>query len=394
MPAGTVSPIHPCPDQLTRFVGVAADEDQVSRLMTALELLPDPRDRRGRRGRRYRLPSLIAVALCAVAAGARSYSSIADWTVGAPREVLSCLGIRFRVPSEATIRQVLGRVGGDGLDRILGRHLATAERSDRERVAVAVDGKTVRGARAGGAPAPHLVSPVTHTDGVVLGQCRTADRSNEIPTVRRLLRGLDLVGAVVTVDAMHTQKTTARCLREQCRAEYVMVVKAKQAGLLARIRDLPWGQVPVVWSDPVKLGHGREEVRSYKIVTVVRGLRFPYAQQAIEITRRRRRIGAGRWSVEVVYVICSLPREQAPPRLLASWIRGHRSIESKVYWVRDVTFDEDRSTVRAGHGPQVMATLRNVAISLHRRAGQSNIARACRQLAVNPHHAADLVLTS
>ena len=312
------------------------------------------------------------------------------------------MGIRYRIPSEATIRQVLGRVGGDGLDRILGRHLATAERSDRERVAVAVDGKTVRGARAGGAPAPHLVSAVTHTDGVVLGQCRTADRSNEIPTVRKLLRGLDLVGEVVTVDAMHTQKTTARCLREQCRAEYVMVVKANQPGLLARIRDLPWGQVPVVWSDPVERGHGREEVRSYKIVTVVRGLRFPYAQQAIEITRRRRRIGAGRWSVEVVYAICSLPCEQAPPRLLASWIRGHWSIENKVHWVRDVTFDwghlplagADRSTVRAGHGPQVMATLRNVAISLHRRAGQSNIARACRQLAVNPHHAADLVLTS
>lgn len=389
MPAGTVSPIDPFLDQLTRFVGGVADDEQVSQLMAALELLPDPRDRRGRR---YRLPSLIAVALCAVAAGARSFSSIADWAVGAPREVLAGLGIRFRVPSEATIRQVLGRVDGDGLDRVLGRHLASTVGSERERVAVAVDGKTVRGARVGGASAPHLVSAVTHAGGVVFGQCRTADKSNEIPTVRRLLRGLDLAGAVVTVDAMHTQKTTARCLREQCRAEYVMVVKANQPGLLARIRELPWDQVPVVWSDPIERGHGREEIRSYKAVTVTRGLRFPYAQQAIEITRRRRRIGADRWSTEVVYAICSLPCEQAPPRLLASWIRGHWSIENKIHWVRDVTFDEDRSTVRAGHGPQVMATLRNTAISLHRRAGKSNIAQACRRLAANPHHAADLVL--
>ncbi|WP_169847206.1 ISAs1 family transposase [Rhodococcus triatomae] len=361
--------------------------------MTALEVVPDPRDRRGRR---YSLPSLIAIALCAVAAGARSYSSIADWAVAAPREVLVRLGIRFRVPSEATIRQVLGRVEGDGLDLVLGRYLSDAGDNDSggERVAVAVDGKTVRGARAGEESAPHLVSAVTHTGGVVLGQCRTADKSNEISAVRRLLRGIDLVGAVVTVDAMHTQKATARCLRERCRAEYVMVVKANQPGLLARIRELPWEQVPVVWSDPLERGHGREEARIYKIVTVTRGLRFPYAQQVIEITRRRRRIGADRWSIEVVYAICSLPCEQAPPKLLARWIRGHWSIENRVHWVRDVTFDEDRSTVRAGHGPQVMATLRNTAISLHRRAGQSNIAQACRRVAVNPHRAVDLVLRS
>lgn len=97
------------------------------RLTAALELLPDPRDRRGRR---YRLPSLITIVLCAVAAGVRSYSSITDWTLGAPREVLSRFGIRFRVPSGATIRQVLGRVGRDGFDRVLGHHLATAERSE------------------------------------------------------------------------------------------------------------------------------------------------------------------------------------------------------------------------------------------------------------------------
>ncbi len=149
----------------------------------------------------------------------------------------------------------------------------------------------------------------------------------------------------------------------------------------------------MVWSDPLERGHGREEQRSYKIVTVARGLRFPYAQQAIEVTRLRRVIGTEEWSIEVVYAICSLPCEQAPPRLLASWIRGgHWAIENKVHYVRDVTFDEDRSTVRAGHGPQVMATSRNVVIGLHRRAGQSNIAQACRRLAANPHHAVDLVL--
>lgn len=388
MPAGTVSPIDPCLDQLARWTTTVADDAHLPALLTALEALPDPRDRRGRR---YRLPSLIAVALCAVATGARSFYAIADWVTGVPQEVLARCGIRFRIPSEATIRQVLGRIDGDTLDRVLSAHLAACTDATGC-VAVAVDGKTIRGARIGTTVAPHLVSAVTHAEGVVLGQCRTADKSNETPAVRRLVRGLDLAGAVVTVDAMHTQKTTARCLREQCRAEYVMVVKANQPGLLARVQSQPWEQVPVVWSDPLERGHGREEQRSYKIVTVARGLRFPYAQQAIEVTRLRRVIGTEEWSIEVVYAICSLPCEQAPPRLLASWIRGHWAIENKVHYVRDVTFDEDRSTVRAGHGPQVMATLRNVVIGLHRRAGQSNIAQACRRLAANPHHAVDLVL--
>lgn len=391
MPAGTVSLIDPCLDQLTRWSGVAADNMQVPDLLTALEDVPDPR---ARRGRRYRLPSLIVVALSAVAAGARSFYAIADWAAGASPQVLQRCGIRFRVPSEATIRQVFGRVDGDALDRVLGRHLAARAGTDTGRVAVAVDGKTIRGARTADRVAPHVVSAVTHGDAIVLGQRRTADKSNEIPTVRTLLRGLDIAGAVVTVDAMHTQKATARCLREQCRAEYVMVVKANQPGLLARVRDQPWEQVPVVWSDPVERGHGREESRSYKIVTVTRGLRFPYARQAIQIIRHRRPIGSETWSVEVVYAVCSLPCEQASPKLLASWIRGHWHIENKIHYVRDVTFGEDRSTVRAGQGPQVMATIRNVVISLHRRAGESNIARACRRLAVSPHHAVDLVLSA
>ncbi|WP_084721977.1 ISAs1 family transposase [Rhodococcus marinonascens] len=387
MPAGTVSPIDPCLHQLTRWGGVVTDT-RMQDLLTVLDEVPDPRDRRGRR---YRLPSLIAVALCAVAAGARSFYAIADWVAGAPREVLQRCGIRFRVPSEAAIRQVLGRIDGDTLDGVLVRYLAVDIGAEGGRTVVAVDGKTIRGARIGKQAAPHLVAAVTHGDAVVVGQCRTVDKSNEIPTVRKLLRGLDIAGAVVTVDAMHTQRATARCLREQCRAEYVMIVKANRPGLLARVRDQPWERVPVVWSDPVERGHGREEHRGYKILTIARGLRFPYAQQAIRITRRRR-IGTDRWSIEVVYAICSLPCEQAPPKLLAAWIRGHWHIENKVHYVRDVTFDEDRSTIRAGHGPQVMATLRNVAVSLHRRAGHANIAQACRRLAANPYRVADLVL--
>lgn len=391
MPAASVSPIDPRLGQFSQWKGAVADVAESSGLLAVLEQVPDPRDARGRR---YRLSSLLAVALCAVATGARSFYAIADWVGGVSPEVLKRLGIRFRVPSESAIRLAIGRVDGGVLDRVLGAHLAATATPPGQRLQVALDGKTVRGARNGDTVAPHLVAAITHDGATVLGQRRIDSKSNEIPAVRRLLATIDVAGAVVTVDAMHTQKATARYLRERCKADYVMTVKANQPRLLARVKSQPWAQVPVVWEEPVQRGHGREEQRSYKIVTVARGLAFPYAKQVAQITRRRRRLGTQTWSAEVVYVICSVPAEAAPARLLTAWIRGHWSIENKLHWVRDVTFDEDRSQVRVGNAPQVMATLRNTIISLHRRAGHTNIARACRRHAADPIRALNLILNT
>jgi hypothetical protein len=106
-------------------------------------------------------------ALRAVAAGARAFYAIADWAADVPRQVLERLGIRFRVPSEAAIRKVLGRVDGDTLDRVLGRHLAAATGAEDGRRVIAVDGKTIRGARTGdeaalgsGKPLVEVVAPI------------------------------------------------------------------------------------------------------------------------------------------------------------------------------------------------------------------------------------------
>ena len=152
MPAETVLPIDPCVDQLSRWSPLLRVDDVPSELLALLEQVPDPRDRRGRR---YRLPSLLVLALSAVAAGARSFYAIADWVSCASAEVLARVGIRFRVPSESTIRLTLGCLDGDGLDRVLGGYLSKTRHQEGERVAVAIDGKTVRGARTADALAIH-----------------------------------------------------------------------------------------------------------------------------------------------------------------------------------------------------------------------------------------------
>jgi len=121
-----------------------------------------------------------------------------------------------------------------------------------------------------------------------------------------------------------------------------------------------------------------------KLVQAPSNISFPNVGLAIELTRRRKPLRGHRWTTESVYLITDLDYQQSTPALLADAQRGHWGIENRLHWVRDVTFNEDLSQVRTGAGPQVMATLRNLAISVHRRTGATNIAAACRHVSRHP----------
>ena len=121
-----------------------------------------------------------------------------------------------------------------------------------------------------------------------------------------------------------------------------------------------------------------------KVTAVAAGLAFPHAAQAIQVVRRRRRRGTKKWSRATVYAITSLTATQASPAGLAAIIRGHWMIEDRLHWVRDLDFDEDRSQIRTASGPRVMATLRNLAITILRLAGHASIAAGLRYQARRP----------
>src|SRR5580658_634448 len=192
-------------------------------LLDLLAQVPDPRKRRGRR---HPLAGLLAVGIAAVIAGSRSFAAIGQWAADAGPEALAVLGAARGPAEESTFRRAFALVSADVLDQVLGAWLWTRAVPAGGRLVIAIDGKTVRGAKSKEGKAPHLVAALAHGIGAVLGQVAVDEKSNEIPAVRELLKAFaDVAGAVFTIDAMHTQHDTAQAILAR-RADYVMTVKA------------------------------------------------------------------------------------------------------------------------------------------------------------------------
>ncbi|SIN14382.1 DDE_Tnp_1-associated [Micromonospora cremea] len=352
-------------------------------LLTALGSLPDPR---ARRGVRHALVTVVAAAVCAVVAGYRSYAAIGEWVADLPADTAAVLGIDAgRRPSEAMIRRLLQALDPDRLAAVIGAWLGAQVPAPTAgtRRAIAVDGKTLRGSRTSDTVARHVLAAADQATGVVLASTDVDGKTNEITRFQPLLDQLsDLRDTVVTADALHCQRDHVAYLAERG-AHWILTVKGNQPSLHAQLARLPWRAVPDAARDSDR-GHGRREIRTLKILSISTGIDFPNAAQALQIRRRRRRLDQPkRFTTETVYAITDLLVHQAKPAQLATWLRGHWSIENKVHWVRDVTYDEDRSQIRTGTGPQVMAALRNAAIGALRLTGVTNIAAA------NRHHARD-----
>jgi len=355
-------------------------------LLAYLATVTDPRTRAGRR---HPLVAILVLAAAAVLAGARSIAAIAEWAADAPQPVRAALGTRrdprtgrwvWAVPTETTIRRTLARLDAEALAGVIGAWLADRDRPDRRPRAVAVDGKTLRGARRDGRQV-HLLAAMDHATRMVLAQRQVDGAPGEVPGLRPLLADLDLAGVVVTADALHTHPDAAEFLVTGKQAHFLFGVKANQPTLLDRCARLAWHRVPVLDRTRDR-AHGRVELRTLKAVTVNR-FGFPHAAQVVQVTRKTRQLGTRRWRTVVVYAVTSLTHAQASPARLADLIRGHWAIENGLHYLRDTAFAEDGSQLRTGAGPHVMACLRNLAIGALCRAGPVNLAATLR------HHARD-----
>jgi predicted transposase YbfD/YdcC len=366
-------------------------------LVASLHEIPDPRYPRGRR---HPLAAILALMCVAMLCGYRSYSAIAEWGRGYGQKLARALGFtRDQTPCAATLHHVLRQLDRSRVEAALGAWaesvLTALPPATGEPEALAIDGKTLRGSRKQGAPAVHLLSVLSHRLGLTVWQQAVADQTNEIPVLEDVLRGLLLEGRVITVDALLTQRTIAQRLVDGG-GDYVMIVKGNQPQLQHDIR--------LVFQEPTALaktmtacdtmdhGHGRlEERRLTASTALVEYSDWPGLAQVFQVERRVTVKQSGAQRAEAVYGVTSLSPERARPERLLRLVRQHWQIENQVHWVRDVTFDEDRSQVRCGSIPQVMAAFRNTAIGLMHWAGETNIAAACRRFAAQPWLALALI---
>jgi predicted transposase YbfD/YdcC len=395
VPADPSSPTPAALTHLARTDPVQLQDADAPHLLAYLASVPDPR---AARGRRHPLVAILGLAAAAVLAGARSIAAIAEWAADAPQPVRAALGARrdapghFAVPAEATIRRTLSRLDVDALAAAVGAWLADRDRDPGpagagRRRAVAVDGKTLRGARPqapdGDGRPVHLLAAMEHASRAVLAQRQVGGAPEEVPAFAPLLAPLDLADVVVTTDALQTHPEAAEFLVTGKQAHYLFVVKANQPTLLDRCQRLPWHRVPELDRTRDR-GHGRVEVRTLKAVSVHQ-FGFPHAAQVLQVTRKTRDLHdhPRRFTTVTVYAITSLTHAQASPARLADLIRGHWAIEA-LHHVRDTTFAEDGSQVRTGAAPSVMAALRNLGIGVLSRAGPVNVAAALRRHARNP----------
>ena len=260
--------------------------------------------------------------------------------------------------------------------------------------AMAVDGKTLRGSKKQGAPGTHLLSVLSHRLGLTLTQQAVDVKTNEIKAIETVLEHIVLKGRVLTMDALLTQRQVAQTIVDKG-GDYVMIVKENQPQLKADIElvfTLPPTGDRQESVRTVDVGHGRVETRNLTTSEALLGYSdWPGMAQVFELGRHVITKKTGKERVEVVYGVTSLRPERATPGRLLALVRGHWQIENKSHWVRDVTFDEDRSQVRCGNIPHVMAALRNTTIGLLRWAGYTNIAAACRRLAAQPVQALALI---
>lgn len=359
------------------------------RLPSLRDALADVLDFRQAQGRRYDLLPVLLLCCVAVMCGARSQAAIAEWGRNYGARWLSRLGLR-RGPSQPTLHRIFRGLDCARLEQCVTRW---AEQVLRARPApaldaLAIDGKSLRGSSQQGAAACHLVSALSHRLGIVVAQLGVAAQSHELGHPEPLLDALVLDGRVVTADALHTHQAVAQAIIGRG-GDYLLPVKENQP-ILRQDIALVFAHAAEL-ADTIRTAqktdcHGdRVETRRLCASTALEGyLTWPGHAQVLELRRVVTNKRTSQTRQEVVYGITSLGPERATPAQLLRLWRQHWHIENRLHWVRDVTFDEDRSRVRAGRAPQVMAALRNVAISVLRLCGSDNIAAACRRYAAQP----------
>ena len=374
------------------------------RLRSLFECLGEVPECRLARGKRYPLNTVLALAVAARLAGYRGVTAFAQFARLLSQDQLKAVGTfysetkqRYTSPSITTFHNILAALPPETLDNAIGQWTGQHRTAHAP---VAMDGKDLRGASKQTEDGRRMmVAAVEHGSGLVLGQKEIDDKTNEIPVVRDLSSGLDLAGRTVTLDAMHAQHDTARCLLDKCHADYVVTaIKDHPPTMLDDLRAIDWSAAP--WHETLDKAHGRIERRRCATVDLSTPAWDGYAdlygrRQAVRIERERELVKAATTSIEVTYCLTSLGAERASPQQVLALVRNHWHIENRLHYVRDFTYDEDRCRAYVRHLPRNLACLTNAAIAIVRCKGRFRyLPEANRHYAARAQDALDTILNT
>lgn len=351
------------------------DVHRLGGMLRHFQAMPDPR----RFNVTYTLPQLLSCTLLAVLCRCDDYEEIAGWVAARHDWLIEILGLPAdRTPCRKTFERLFRRLNPAALNGCFIELTARLAQASAGRL-IAIDGKTLRGSfdHAHRSLPIHLVHAWDRVNGLVLGQIAVDDKSNEITAVPALLALLDVSDAVVSLDAMHCQKDTARVIRK-ARADYLLAVKENQKSLHEDIK--------LFFDDAIEQadehllhavaepdnGHGRLDERTVHASDEVDWLRrrhpdWPDLRGIVRVEGRRLDWATGKQSVQHRYYLTSLDPRQTGAARMGELVRGHWSVENQLHWCLDMSFHDDASRVRKDHGPQNLAAIKRLVLGLAKR---------------------------
>lgn len=326
-------------------------------------------DPRVDRGRNHNLLEMIFITLTASICGANGWADVERFAKAKRDWFAQYLTLENGIPSHDTLGRVFARLDTGEFLTAMHQWVDLFAGSLRQQ-GIAIDGKVLRGSfdHAASQSPLHTITAFATESRLVLRQMSVDDKSNEIPAVPKLLQLIDLAGAVVTLDAMHCQKETARSI-VAADADFVLTVKQNQGNLFNRLLELflEYGEAEyrvdgLRHHATVETSHGRRERRHYYAIAVPDEPLFAKWKGIRSIGMiYRHREGGGAEHEETSFFISSLPPKV---KRLSRFVRGHWAIENSQHYVLDVTFAEDASRIRVGNSPEISAAFRRMALNI------------------------------